>query len=69
MQNYKELMFELIRIREEMEVGVIPFVEPGSLKEDLVFDEYFHIKEQINSIIKHLKNEEELKKLDIIKNI
>ena len=56
MKEYKDLMMELIRIKNEMEVGVLPFLEPGSLKEDLVLDEYFHIKEQINNIIKHLKN-------------
>lgn len=63
MKEYRDLMLELVRIRTEMEVGVLPFLEPGSLKEDLVLDEYFHIKEQINSIVKHLK------KFDNSKNI
>lgn len=56
MKDYKELLFELVRIRREMEIGVIPFVEPGSLKEDMVFDEYFHIGHQINDILRHLKS-------------
>lgn len=63
MKEYKDLMMELVRIKNEMEVGVLPFLEPGSLKEDLVLDEYFHIKEQINSIVRHLK------KFDNLKNI
>ena len=51
----REKMQELINRKNEIEFGILPFVEPGSVAEDLAYDEYFFINKQIGTITREGK--------------
>lgn len=52
---------QLIARRKQLEEGVLPFVEPQSLAEDLAYDEWFFVGRQIGVIHAELKKEFENK--------
>ena len=51
----KSIMKELINRKNQLEKGVIPFVEPNSIEEEMAFDELIFINKQIGALAKSLK--------------
>ena len=43
----KSIMKELINRKNQLEKGVIPFVEPNSIEEEMAFNEIIFINKQI----------------------
>ena len=53
----KAIMKELVNRRDQLEKGVIPFVEPNSLEEEMAFNELIFINKQIGTLAGFLKKE------------
>lgn len=51
----KELFKSLVKRKQELEDGIIPFVEPNSIEEDLAFQELFFVNKQIGVLHNRLK--------------
>lgn len=51
----KAIMKELVNRRNQLEKGVIPFVEPNSLEEEMAFNELIFINKQIEALIGFLR--------------
>ena len=51
----KAIMKELVNRRDQLEKGVIPFVEPNSLEEEMAFNELIFINKQIGTLTEFLK--------------
>ena len=51
----KAIMKELINRKNQLEKGVIPFVEPNSIEEEMAFDELIFINKQIGALTESLK--------------
>ena len=51
----KEIMKILVERQNCLEKGVIPFVDSGSLEEEMAFNELMYIKKQIGAIVAGLK--------------
>ena len=51
----KAIMKELVNRRDLLENGVIPFVEPNSLEEEMAFNELIFINKQIGTLAGFLK--------------
>lgn len=47
----------MINREKDLENGILPFVEPNSIEEEIAFSELRYIKEQIAIMIKYLKEE------------
>ncbi|MEG1519337.1 MAG: hypothetical protein RR358_05990 [Cetobacterium sp.] len=45
-------MQKLINRKNEIESGILPFVESGSAAEDLAFQEYFNLNKEIGILIR-----------------
>lgn len=43
----------LVKRKNQLEEGIIPFVEPGSVAEDLAFNELFFVMKQIGVVAKN----------------
>ena len=52
---WKEKFHRLVVREEEILKGELPFVEPGSLKEEYIFNELEYLKRQMNTIVKYIK--------------
>ena len=51
----KAIMKELINRKNQLEKGVIPFVETNSLEEEMAFNELIFINRQIETLAGFLK--------------
>ena len=51
----KAIMKELVNRRDQLEKGVIPFVEPNSIEEEMAFNELIFINKQIGTLTEFLK--------------
>ena len=51
----KAIMRELVNRKNQLEKGVVPFVEPNSIEEEMAFDELIFINKQIGALTKSLK--------------
>ena len=51
----KAIMKELVNRRDQLEKGVIPFVEPNSLEEEMAFNVLIFINKQIGTLAGFLK--------------
>ena len=51
----KVIMKELVNRKNQLEKGVIPFVEPNSLEEEMAFNELILINKQIETLVGFLK--------------
>ena len=51
----KAIMKELVNRKNQLEEGVIPFVEPISLEEEMAFNELIFINKQIGTLTEFLK--------------
>ncbi|MEG1519341.1 MAG: hypothetical protein RR358_06010 [Cetobacterium sp.] len=56
MQEKQLQMQELINRKNEIEFGILPFVEPSSAAEDLAFGEYFNLNKEIGRLIRKESN-------------
>ena len=57
MKNWKDVLFDLTTKRDNIVKGVLPYLEPNSLKEELVFNELAHLNNQIRTILLYIKDE------------
>ena len=53
--TWEEKFHRLVVREEEIMKGELPFVEPGSLKEEYIFNELEYLKRQMNTIVKYIK--------------
>ncbi len=53
--SWEEKFHILAKRQEEIVRGELPFVEPGTLKEEFVFNELQYIKTQMGLIVKYIK--------------
>lgn len=51
----KAIMKELVNRKNQLEKGIIPFVEPNSLEEEMAFNELIFINKQIGTLAGFLK--------------
>lgn len=51
----KVIMKELVNRKNQLEKGIIPFVEPNSLEEEMAFNELIFINKQIETLVGFLK--------------
>ena len=51
----KAIMKELVNRRDQLEKGVIPFVESNSIEEEMAFNELIFINKQIGTLTEFLK--------------
>ena len=51
----KVIMKELVNRKNQLEKGIIPFVEPNSLEEEMAFNELVFINKQIGTLTGFLK--------------
>ena len=51
----KAIMRELVNRKNQLEKGVVPFVEPNSIEEEMAFNELIFINKQIVTLTEFLK--------------
>ena len=49
------IMRELVNRKNQLEKGVVPFVEPNSIEEEMAFNELIFINKQIGALTDFLK--------------
>lgn len=51
----KAIMRELVNRKNQLENGIVPFVEPNSIEEEMAFNELIFINKQIGTLTEFLK--------------
>ena len=55
MNTWEEVFHTMVVRTEEIQKGELPFLEPGSLKEEYLLNELEYLKKQMSLIIKEIK--------------